>query len=309
MRQSIMRQSTTKFLLYLGFPVALAAILLSACAEQRVGEAAQALQTVPGTAVSPASGYMPDGSATSYMRSDNQQIVFWGGPWDVPVPNVSGAIAGFGAVVTDNAGSTGNHIKVELMSTLGGVIGTLTSSGAGGEHGLTSLFATPYTLISGELVWLRFSPLTPSGGWATMSSTIESASVTLASAQSSFNLTVSGYATRASTVGTPGFGDVLYSNEPAIAYPITGVSVGQVITEVDAQIVDSPGTVYEIRFSDGIQSLVIGPGSAGDGSQQTLHLSGLSYHVVPLASMVILLQRKAGTGTLVVQGANVIGHP
>jgi hypothetical protein len=136
-----------------------------------LGEASQTLQTVPGRAISPCSGYVPDGFATTYQALDSQQMKLASGPWVVPVTvPVGTSIKGFGTVVID---STNARVKVELVSTFG-TLGSITSSGTGNEQGWTSTFGSPHVTFGGEQLWFRISPLTPSGAWATTLSTVES---------------------------------------------------------------------------------------------------------------------------------------
>lgn len=123
-----------------------------------------------------------------------------------------------------------------------------------------------------------------------------------------FTVTISGYSTRGTTQGMPGYDDVLYTNDSFIIYPVSGLDVGTTIVEVDAQFSDSSGTSYQIRFSDGdVSNLKIGTTSAGDGTQQILTLP-VNYKVTSLASITISLQRGTGTGSITVQGANVVAH-
>lgn len=163
---------------------------LAGCAEDRAEvttndpgvrllESVAELATLPvGQGISPAAGYVPSEFATTYARGEDQTVRFANGPWDLPITTPVGTvIGGFGVALIDNATPNANTIKVELVSSIVGTIGGITSQGSGFEQAWTSSFANSRTTVGGEVLWFRCSPLLAGGGWATVNSTIESVSL------------------------------------------------------------------------------------------------------------------------------------
>ncbi len=144
-------------------------------------ESVQELQLLTsGQGISPADGYVPSGFSTVATTGNGQigtaeaQVKIKSGPWMVPVTVPVGTlISGFGVQLIDNGAPTPNTVKVELVSSTAGNLGSITSSGTGNDQGWTSTFGSAHTTVGGEMLWFRCSPKTSGGAWASIDSTME----------------------------------------------------------------------------------------------------------------------------------------
>ncbi len=237
----------------------------------------QDLQLVTvGQGVSPASGYAPDGTSTRSVRGDNQQVQIAAGPWEIPVSVPIGTVLqGFGVQLIDNGGATPNTLKIELLSSIAGSIGSLTSQGNGTEQGWVATFGSPYTTSGGEVLWLRASPLLASGAYATAFSTIESVTLIRPSPPAVTTIAIDASAFHAITDATAvdHSNGCAFSGGVGVEAPLA-IPQGATITAARFYIRDSSATVIqgEIKGRDPSNNTVgaITSGSSGNGTPQVL---------------------------------------
>lgn len=248
--------------------------------ETHILESVSELLTLPvGQGVSPASGYAPAGSATTYTRGDDQTIRIANGPWCVPITVPVGTkVQGF-AVALQDGGSSVNVIKVEIVSSIAGVLGGITTQGTGLEQAWTTSWpSTVRTTVGGEMLWFRLSPLTTSGAWTTVNSTIESLSLWSPSPA----VTTIPLAGSAFVAATPAVHPVDYEFGTVLgpSFEVRGnvpVPVGHQIVAVRAVVQDSAtdqNAKMQVQLicinSNNTNVLAGSPVSNGSGNVQTL---------------------------------------
>lgn len=275
----------------------------------RLDQTVQLVQTLPvGQGVSPCTGYRPIGSATSYGANADQSLQFASGPWLVPVTVPVGTqVQGFGVALIDNGGAVPNTVRVELVSSTSGTLGSITSLGSGTEQAWTSAFGTSHVTTGGEMLWFRATPTRGDGSLASLNSTLESLSVW------------SGLApTHISAHAFVGLGGTSVSYDQNATFSRSGLVAASLplrncaaIESVRVYIKDSTtpasqaAAVLASTSQSGMENdIAASQVSNGNGTSQTLTITG-SFPVTTGMSYWIEVKNVIGTGTVSISGADV----